>query len=111
MTGALVVLCSIGAADDAEPLARALVERRLAACVNLLPGMTSIYRWKGRVERDEERLLLIKTSAARFEELKQAILALHPYELPEIVALPVADGHAAYLEWLGDSVAAIPTPE
>lgn len=103
MSEALVVLCSIGSAEDAERLARELVERRLAACVNVLPGAVSFYRWKGRVERDEERLLVIKTSAAGFEELRAAIVALHPYELPEVVALPVSAGHAPYLAWLHDN--------
>lgn len=104
MSDAIVVLCTIGVADDAERLARELVERRLAACVNLLPGMVSIYRWKGRVERDEERLLVIKSNAARFEELKAAVVALHPYEVPELIALPVATGHEPYLAWLRESV-------
>lgn len=104
VSDAIVVLCTIGAADDAEHLARQLVERRLAACVNLVPGLVSIYRWKGRVERDEERLLVIKTGASRFEELKAAIVALHPYDVPEIVALPVSAGHEPYLAWLGESV-------
>ncbi len=103
MSGALVVLCSIGSADDAEHLARALVERRLAACVNVVPGVVSLYRWKGRVERDEERLLVIKTRAERFEELRDALVALHPYELPELIALPVSAGHEPYLAWLNES--------
>ncbi len=103
MSGALVVLCSIGSADDAEHLARALVERRLAACVNVVPGVVSLYRWKGRVERDEERLLVIKTRAERFEELRDALVALHPYELPELIALPVSAGHEPYLAWLSES--------
>lgn len=100
----IVVLCTIGAHDDAERLARELVERRLAACVNLVPGLVSIYRWSGRIERDEERLLVIKSSAARFEELKAAILALHPYETPEVIALPISAAHEPYLAWLRDSV-------
>lgn len=104
VSDAIVVLCTIGAADDAEKLARELVERRLVACVNLVPGLVSIYRWKGRVERDEERLLVMKTSAARFEELKSAIVALHPYEVPEIIALPITSGHEPYLAWLHESV-------
>jgi periplasmic divalent cation tolerance protein len=103
-TEAIVVLCTVGAADDAERLARELIERRLAACVNLVPGLVSIYRWKGRVERDEERLLVIKTTAARFEALKAAVLALHPYEVPELIALSITAGHEPYLGWLGESV-------
>lgn len=101
---ALVVLCTVGKPEDAEYLARELVDRRLAACVNLLPPATSIYRWKGEVERSEETLLVIKTSAARFEALREAIVSLHGYELPELIALPVSAGHAPYLAWLEESV-------
>jgi periplasmic divalent cation tolerance protein len=105
VSGALVVLCTLGASDDAEHFARALVERRVAACVNVVPGVTSVYRWQGRVERDEERLLVIKTRAERFEELKAAILDLHPYDVPEIIALDVTAGSEPYLAWLAASVA------
>jgi periplasmic divalent cation tolerance protein len=100
----IVVLCTIGKLEEAEALASALVEQRLAACVNVVPAVTSIYRWRGQVERDEERLLVIKTRAERFEELRQAIVARHPYEVPEIVALPVVAGHAPYLGWIDESV-------
>jgi periplasmic divalent cation tolerance protein len=101
----LVVLSTVGSAEDAERLARELVERRLAACVNVVPGLVSIYRWQGRVERDEERLLVIKTRGERFEALREALVALHPYEVPEILALPVAAGSQPYLDWLDDSLA------
>lgn len=100
-----MVLTSVGGALDAERIARELVERRLAACVNVVPGLVSLYRWKGRVERDEERLLLIKTRRARFAALREALLALHPYELPELLALPVAEGHEPYLAWLDAATA------
>lgn len=103
--GRLVVLSTVGRAEDAERIGRALVERGLAACVNVLPAVTSIYRWKGKVERDEERLLLIKTRAERFPALKQALVSLHPYEVPEVLALSIADGHGPYLDWLDASVA------
>jgi periplasmic divalent cation tolerance protein len=106
VTDALVVLCTVGGAEDAERLARALVERRLAACVNVVPGVVSVYRWREQVEREEERLLVIKTGASRFAALKAAILELHPYELPEVIALSVAAGHAPYLAWLAEGVAA-----
>jgi periplasmic divalent cation tolerance protein len=96
----LVVLSTVERAEDAERIARALVERGLAACVNVVPGLVSIYRWKGAVERADERLLLIKTRADRFGALREALVALHPYELPEVLALPIADGHAPYLAWL-----------
>jgi periplasmic divalent cation tolerance protein len=107
MQGHLVVLCTVGKAEQAEAIARALVEERLAACVNVVPTVVSIYRWKGAVERDEERLLVIKTRAERFEALRQAIVARHPYEVPEIVALPLVAGHAPYLAWLDESVSGV----
>jgi periplasmic divalent cation tolerance protein len=101
----LLVLSTVGSAEDAERIARTLVERRLCACVNVVPGVVSIYRWKDGVERDAERLLLIKTRADRFAALRDAILEIHPYEVPEVLALPVADGSPAYLAWLDQSVA------
>lgn len=103
MSDHLVVLSTVERADDAERIARALVERGLAACVNVVPGLVSIYRWKGEVERAEERLLLIKTRAERFEAVREALVALHPYDVPEALALPVADGHRPYLDWLDEN--------
>jgi periplasmic divalent cation tolerance protein len=100
----VVALSTVGTAEDAERISRALVERRLAACVNVVPGVVSVYRWKGDVRRDEERLLVIKTRAARLGALREALVALHPYELPELVALPIEAGHEPYLAWLDDSV-------
>jgi len=88
--------------EEARSLAAALVERRLAACVNLLPGLRSIYVWKGEVCDDPEQLLVIKTTVDRFEELKETVVALHPYEVPEVIATPIVDGHDAYLEWLDE---------
>lgn len=105
MSDRLVVLSTVGRAEDAERIARALVERRLAACVNVVPGLVSVYRWKGNVEKDDERLLLIKTRRERLPALREALAALHPYELPELLALPVEAGSPAYLEWLDESVA------
>jgi periplasmic divalent cation tolerance protein len=104
VTGPMLALSTVASADDAERIARALVEQGVAACVNVVPGVVSFYRWKGRLERDAEMLLVIKTRGERFEALKAALLAEHPYELPELVALPIAAGHAPYLEWLEDSV-------
>ena len=104
MNERVVALSTAGTAEDAERIARALVERRLAACVNVVPGVVSIYRWKGAVEKDEERLLVIKTRAERLEALREALVELHPYEVPELVALPVEAGHAPYLAWLDESV-------
>jgi periplasmic divalent cation tolerance protein len=104
VTDRLVVLSTVGKPEDAERIGRALVERGLAACVNVLPAVVSIYRWKGKLEQDEERLLVIKTRADRFAALREALVSLHPYEVPEVIALPIADGHQPYLEWLDESV-------
>jgi periplasmic divalent cation tolerance protein len=104
MSGHVVALSTVGGAEDAERVARALVERRLAACVNVVPGLVSVYRWQGRVEREEERLLVIKTSAERVDALRAALVELHPYELPELVVLGVVSGHAPYLAWIDESV-------
>jgi periplasmic divalent cation tolerance protein len=100
----ILVLSTVARAEDAERIGRALVERGLAACVNVVPGLVSIYRWKGAVEREEERLLLIKTRGEAFSALREALVALHPYEVPEVLALPIADGHAPYLAWLDANV-------
>lgn len=96
----LLCLCTCPDTDSAQKLAEALVGERLAACVNRLPGVLSTYCWQGQVNTDGEELLLIKTTAARFEALKARLLELHPYELPELIALPIERGHAAYLDWL-----------
>jgi periplasmic divalent cation tolerance protein len=104
MTGPVVALSTVATAEDAERIARSLVEKGLAACVNLVPGVVSFYRWQGRLERDAEVLLVIKTRGERFDELKAALLAEHPYEVPELVAIPIEAGHQRYLEWLEDSV-------
>jgi len=91
------------AAPDEETgrrIARALVEERLAACVNVLPGVRSVYRWKGAVEEASEVLLIAKTRADRSAALASRVRALHPYELPEVVVLPVTDGSRAYLRWV-----------
>ena len=82
------------------------MERGLAACVNIVPGVTSVYRWRGQVQAEGERLLLIKTGAQRFEALRETLVALHPYELPEVIALPLQAGHAPYLAWLDEAVRA-----
>ena len=101
----LLCYCTCPDAAGAERLARTLVEERLAACVNRLPGVASTYRWQGQVTTDHEELLLIKTTAGRFDALKSRLLALHPYELPELIAVPVERGHAAYLDWVRAGVA------
>ena len=100
----LLVLCTCPPGRTAEHLAQSLVEGRLAACVNITSPVTSIYRWKNNIEKDEEALLVIKTSAAGWPALEQAILELHPYELPEIIALPLSGGNERYLNWVGDNL-------
>ena len=86
--------------ERAPQLAHALVEEGLAACVNILPQVSSVYRWQGAVQQDAEALLLIKTADTRFEALKRRVLELHPYELPEIVAVKVDAAHSPYLDWI-----------
>ena len=100
---ALIVLTNAPDRAIAEKIARALVDQKLAACVNILAGAQSIYRWDGVVETAEEVPLLIKTRADIYSEVEAAIKELHPYELPEIVALPVAQGSREYLEWLNSA--------
>jgi periplasmic divalent cation tolerance protein len=102
-TDPVIVLTTVAADVDAESLARLLVDERLAACVNVLPVMTSIYRWKGAVEQDREQQLVIKTTAPRLEALETRLRALHPYEVPEFLVIDIAGGSAAYLEWLGEA--------
>ncbi len=96
----LIALCTCPTAALAEDIAEALVAEGLAACVNILPGVTSVYRWQGELQRDCEFLTLIKTTRARLPELTDRIRALHSYELPEVVALPVTGGLPAYLNWV-----------
>ena len=102
MTEAIVVLTNCPDDEVADRIARTLVEGGLAACVNRLAPASSIYRWQGAVERATETPLLIKTTRERYAEVEQAIRAMHPYELPEIVALPIGAGFAPYLRWLVD---------
>jgi periplasmic divalent cation tolerance protein len=101
LTDKFVVLVTCSSAAQARRIAHAVVEARLAACVNILPGaVTSIYRWKGKVESARERLLLIKTSRKRLAKLRAAVERIHSYDVPEFVALPIADGSPAYLRWI-----------
>jgi periplasmic divalent cation tolerance protein len=99
---ALVVLVTTPSADAAR-IARALVEQGVAACVNQVGGIASVYRWQGAVEESVETLLVIKTRAERYPALEAAVRALHPYEVPEIIALPVAHGATNYLQWITES--------
>ena len=100
MTTMCVVLTTAGSSDEARKIAQALVERRLASCVNIIPRIESIYRWKDQIETAEEFLLLIKTRSQRFDEVRAAIEELHSYVLPECIMLEIAEGDKAYLDWL-----------
>ncbi len=102
----LLVLTTCGNAPDADRLATLLVEQRLAACVNAVGGVASTYRWQGRVQHDQETLLVIKTTAERYAAVEQAIRTHSKYELPEVVAIQVAAGSSVYLDWIRESVAA-----
>lgn len=107
-----VIVIFITAANQGEAvcLAEMLVTARLAACVQVLPGIESIYRWQGKIERQEEVLLIAKTMRARFEDLEREVRALHSYETPEIVAISVVAGSSPYLDWLRDNVGAEAEP-
>ena len=98
----LVVLTNCPDVEVADRIARTIVEQRLAACVNRLAPVESVYRWQGTVERATEVPLLIKTTRERYAEIEQAIRALHPYEVPEIIAMPISAGLASYLRWVAD---------
>ncbi len=99
----LVVLITVPSKGESVRIAESLVSQRLAACVNIIPGIESIYRWEGKIAHDEELLLLIKTTSDRFAELELQVKDLHSYTTPEIIALEVKDGSSAYLRWLRDS--------
>jgi periplasmic divalent cation tolerance protein len=104
MTGKIVILCTCASKEEAVKVARALVDARLAACVNILPQIESHYRWKGAVESAEEWLLLIKSSEPLFEKVRALVAAIHSYEVPELIALPVVKGSTSYLAWLDESL-------
>lgn len=104
MSGYVLLLSTAPNPEVAASIARELVERRLAACVNILPGIVSIYRWQGAVEQDQEVLLYIKTTQECFEPLSAALHQLHPYQLPELIQIPITSGSPAYLNWISESV-------
>ncbi len=99
-----IVMTTAGSEQEAQTIARALVERRLAACVNIVPRVESVYRWQGKVENATEWLLIAKTTTEAFQFVRDAIKELHSYDLPECVMLEVADGSEAYLAWIGENV-------
>ncbi len=100
MTDKIVVLTTCDSEEEAVELARALVEQKVAACVNILPGVRSVYQWRGKFEDAQEWQLVIKSRRDLFPKLKEAIAAVHSYEVPEVLALPVVDGSESYLSWL-----------
>jgi len=104
-SGSIQVTTTAAARADAEKIARALVERRLAACVQVAGPVSSTYRWRGDIETAQEFLCIIKTRAELFEKVEFAIRELHPYETPEIIATPITGGSADYLKWLADETA------
>lgn len=106
MTDKRIVLTTAASEEEASKIARALVDRRLAACVNVVPQITSVYRWQDNVEEAREWLLLVKTTAAAFGQVCQAIAELHSYDVPECVCLTIEDGSPSYLEWIAESVSA-----
>ena len=104
MTDKRIVLSAAGSEEEASKIARYLVEHRLAACVNIVPQIESIYRWQGKVESAREWLLLIKTTAEQFEKVRDALRELHSYDLPECIAVAIEDGCPEYLLWLADAM-------
>jgi periplasmic divalent cation tolerance protein len=104
MTDKRIVLCTTGSEDEARKIAQYLVEQRLAACVNIVPQIESIYRWQGKMESSREWLLLIKTTAERFANVRDAIRKLHSFDLPECIAIRIDEGSAEYLDWIGQAV-------
>jgi periplasmic divalent cation tolerance protein len=100
----VVILVTVGSADEGDRLARALVEERLAACVNRVPTVQSIYRWQGQVESSAEELLIVKTRRDLFARVKDRVQQLHSYSVPEIIALPILEGSESYLRWLQEEL-------
>ncbi len=104
MTDKVVVLVTAGSAEECGKIARSLVEKRLAACVNILGPVRSVYRWEGKVEDEQEHLMVMKTEQKRFGALRGEVERLHSYDTPEVICLPIAEGSEKYLNWLAESV-------
>jgi periplasmic divalent cation tolerance protein len=104
MTDSIVIFVTAGSETEAETIAKALVEERLVACVNLLPPLRSIYRWEGKVADEQEWLMVMKTTTERFPAIEKRVQALHSYQVPEVIALSIVAGAGEYLRWLRDSV-------
>lgn len=111
MTDKVVVYTTCGNITEAESIARNLINNRLAACVNVVPGLLSYYRWQGKVENDAELLLMIKTAGSLIDEVRNALETLHSYDLPEMIVLPIIGGSQNYLEWLEQEVQPEPPAE
>jgi len=109
MEGAIVVVLCTAPPGDAERIADLVVGKKLAACVNIL-GVGSIYRWEGKIQRDREELMIVKTDRDHLDDLMETITGAHPYEVPEIIALPVVAGNSDYLAWVRESVQGHPSP-
>jgi periplasmic divalent cation tolerance protein len=104
MTDKRLVLTTCGSLEETRSISQTLIEHQLAACVNIVPQIESVYRWQGKVETATEWLLIIKTTATAFTRLREALSELHSYELPECIEIAIEDGSASYLEWIGESV-------
>ncbi len=105
MTSVRIALTTCNSAEEAAVLARALIERKVVACVNIIPGVRSIYRWQGEIHEDAEALLVMKTDIEHLPALQQAVTELHSYDVPEFVAFPVETGSPAYLSWVAENLA------
>jgi periplasmic divalent cation tolerance protein len=104
MSNPIVIFGTAGSEQEASKIAEYLVINRLAACVNIIPSIQSVYRWKGEINIDKEVLMIIKTDASRFLEIEQAVRSLHSYEVPELIAFPIQQGLQGYLDWIAKSV-------
>ncbi len=102
MTGSTVVMVSASSQNEAEKIAQELVEKKLAACVSIIPNMRSIYTWEGKVESSEEHLMIIKTRGELFEQVKDAIKSIHSYKIPEIISLPITHALDDYVQWINE---------
>lgn len=100
----IIVLCTTNNQDSAKSIAKSLVEENLCACVNIIPNICSIYRWEDKIETDEEYLMLIKTGKHLIDKIKNRIIELHSYDVPEVVVLDISDGSKDYLDWIGNNI-------